>query len=181
MKTVKEARSHILQHIHPMPAVSMGLSDALDCVLAEAVAARDDAPRFHDSEMDGYAVRWSDVEVVSPEHPTVLPVAFEVPAGRYSGDQLPTGSAARIMTGAPVPDGADTVIMREDTEESGRTVAIRTLPKAGKGAHIRQRGSYWKRGETLLGPGDVLDPGALGLLASLGVCRVRVVRRPSTS
>ena len=178
MNTVEEARSHILRHICPMPAVSVGLSDALDCVLAEPVSAPFGAPRFDDSEMDGYAVRWSDVEAVSSTNPKVMPVTLEVPAGRQASAPLAAGTAARIMTGAPVPEGADTVIMREDTAESEHQVTIRALPKSGKRAHIRHRGSYYERGDLLLDEGEVVDPGAIGLLASVGVCRVRVIRPP---
>lgn len=174
MKTVIEAREHILRCIPTMPVVERGIDEALGFVLAESITAPVSAPPFDNSAMDGYAVRWADCS--GEKLPVSLPIAFDVPAGVDPAGEMPPGSAVRIMTGGRVPIGADTVIMREDTEESTDRVSIRSLPRAG--ANVRKCGTYFEKGGALLDRGTLLDPGAVGLLASVGICRARVHRRP---
>ncbi len=176
MKTVSEAREHILSCIPVMPVVERGIDEALGFVLAERIVAPVSSPPFDNSAMDGYAVRWADIE--GKALPVSLPIAFDVPAGVDPAGAMPGGSGVRIMTGGRVPVGADTVIMREDTEESTDQVSIVSLPGGGGGSNVRKRGTYFEEGGPLLEKGALLDPGAVGLLASVGICRVKVYRRP---
>lgn len=179
MKTVDEARRDILARIERLSSVRVLLPQALGLVLAEPVLARSDNPRFTNSAMDGYAVRWTDVEAVAGGGRVRLPVAFEVAAGDEGDYSLPPQAAARIMTGAPLPASADTVVMREDTDESSRSaVIVLNVPEAGKGANIRFAGAFYKAGEPLLRAGQEIGPAAIGLLASEGLCALSVVRRP---
>jgi molybdopterin molybdotransferase len=179
MRSVAEAREHILEHIRSTAAERRMLAQALGQVLAEEVLAPVDSPRFHNSAMDGYAVRWSDVSgLASGGDPVRLTVAVEVAAGSTAEKELSAGYAARIMTGAPLPSGTDTVVMQEDTKRDGDTVIITRLSRARRGAHVRRRGSYFEAGGVLLPAGCPLEPGAIGLLASIGRTVVSVHRRP---
>jgi len=178
MKTVEEARALILERIVPMPPESVLVPDALGRVLAQGVDSPVDSPRFDNSAMDGYAVRWSDVSGVADGSPVTLPVTMELPAGTAPTEPLRPGDAARIMTGGEVPNGADTVIMREDTTEGDRQVVVNALPRRGQGANIRRRASHFGANTAVLSEGAVVDAGTVGLLAALGICGVTARRRP---
>jgi molybdopterin molybdotransferase len=121
--------------------------------------------------MDGYALRWADAQTQR-----TLPISAEIRAGDKP-QPLAAGSAARIFTGAPLPTGADTVVMQEDTSRADSTVTFTSLP-ARPGAHVRVRGSELRAGQALFAPGTLLGPGELGLLASQGHGSVEVYRKP---
>jgi molybdopterin molybdotransferase len=146
--------------------------DALGRVLAADVVSEIDVPPHDNSSMDGYAVRTSDVGTPG----VVLPISQRVAAG-HVGASLAAGTAARIFTGAPVPPGADAIVMQEQTEPAGEgTVSFRTTPQTGQ--WIRRRGEDVRAGSVVLARGSRLTPQALGLAATVGAADLTVVRRP---
>ena len=176
MKTVDEARSEILEAVGGQESARVCLKDSLGLVLAEDIVAPFDLPQFDNSAMDGYAVRYEDCQCVSNGEEVTLKVIEKIPAGTAPRLALGKCEASRIMTGGKVPVGADTVIMREHTRESEDSVVIFKIP--GKGANIRERGGYFRTGNRLLESGKVIDPGSIGLVASLGLSQVPVFRPP---
>jgi molybdopterin molybdotransferase len=172
--TVEEAREAILSRLEPVGIERLFLNDAAGRHVAEAIEAPEDSPRFDNSSRDGYALRWSDVAEGDAE----LEVVGEAAAGAPLDRIVEPGEAARIMTGASVPEGADTVVMQEHCErlESGRVVA--SPPEAGRGAWIRKAGAFMEEGERLLEPGDRLEGPEIGMLASFRRSRFDVYRRP---
>ena len=170
--TVDEALTRILGRIVPRPAVETALADALGAVLATDVIADRDVPPFRNSAMDGYAVRGADVATA----PARLQVVGDIPAGTAPTGTVGVGQAMRIMTGAPLPDGADTVVRVEDTDDGRETVTIRR-PTA-HGVSVRAAGEDLGAGETILRTGTVLRPAELGVLATLGRARIAVIARP---
>jgi molybdopterin molybdotransferase len=168
--SVEEALQKILAEVRPLGAEQVPLDAALDRALAERIMAERQLPPWDNSAMDGYAVRAADVREGAP-----MPVVFTIAAG-HAAAPLPGGSAARVMTGAPVPKGADAVVKREDADEKGGKVAFRELPKVG--AHVRRAGDDVELGATVLAFGDPIGAGEIGLLAALGRTLVAVHRQP---
>lgn len=150
------------------PTVELPLKDALGAVLAEPVEATVDVPAYDNSAMDGYAVRVSDL-IAHDE----LPVSQTITAG-HPGVALEEGTACRIFTGSPIPEGADAVVIQEDTTRSGDRVRILEVPQAGQ--HIRRRGHDILKHDQVLSAGHRLRSQDLGLLASLGISTVSVSR-----
>jgi molybdopterin molybdotransferase len=175
MRTVENHQSVVAGLIKPRPPVSVALSDALGLVLAADVVAPLSLPGFDNSAMDGYAVIAEDVADASAESPVVLPVAEDIPAGRTDALVLKAGTAHRIMTGAPLPVGATTVVPVEVTDGGTTTVAIRASAKSGQ--HVRRAGEDVNEGTTVLLAGQVLTPAALGLAAALGLGSLKVIPR----
>jgi len=175
MLTVDEALQRILETVSPFTPQPLQLADALGLVLAEEIVSETDSPPFDKSLMDGYAVRAADV--TAQRKP--LTVVEEITAGRVPTHEITTGEAARIMTGAPIPPGADTVIRSEDTkfDESSYRVTVR-LDSAAVGGNLMKRGTTMRRGETVLPGGRVLRPQELGALAEMGQAEVVTRRRP---
>ncbi|MFQ5340853.1 MAG: gephyrin-like molybdotransferase Glp [Anaerolineae bacterium] len=181
MISVDEARNYTLSRIDPLPAEEVELLDALDRVLAEDVVAEIDIPPFSNSAMDGYAVRAGDTAGASSDAPVVLRVIEEVAAGAAPTTELGPGTAARIMTGAPIPRGADAVVKVEDTsEERGapHNSTVRVHRGVSPGENVRPAGEDVQRGQRVLAAGRLLRPQEIGVLASLGRPSVRVHRRP---
>ncbi|MFN2572749.1 MAG: gephyrin-like molybdotransferase Glp [Gemmatimonadales bacterium] len=174
MITPVEAARVILERFRPLAAARRPLRDTLDAVLAEDVMSPIDLPPWDNSAMDGYAVRSADL-TGRPE--TALAVIETIPAGQFPKKKIEKGQAARIFTGAPLPQGADTVIRQEDTgAESNGRVMIRIARDAGK--NIRRRGEDIKHGALVLGAGTALGPAHLGVLASIACDQPLVHRRP---
>lgn len=171
-----DAARRILAEVRPQPPLRVPLDDALDSVLAEDVVSPLDIPAWTNSAMDGYAARAADVRGASAEAPVRLRVVEQLPAGRFPTRVLGPGEAARIFTGAPLPEGADSVIRQEDTDLGAETVAI--LKDRDVGANIRRVGEDIRRGQTVLQAGTALGPAHLGVLASLAVAHPLVRRRP---
>jgi molybdopterin molybdotransferase len=175
MLTVDEALDRILQEVTPPATAEAALHDALGLVLAESVISETDSPPFDKSMMDGYAVRTADVQKAN----ATLEVIEELTAGRVAEHSVGSGQATRIMTGAPIPEGADAVVRIEDTRPGGDpdqvTIDIGPLER---GANIIPRGMAMKAGETLLQAGCVLRAPQLGALAELARDRVSVYRPP---
>jgi len=176
MLSYDEALSQILGKVQSLPPVETALSEALGLVLAEDVVSPLALPPFANSAMDGYAVRASDIQDATPESPVTLPVVGEVAAGAISPPALPPGAVLRIMTGAPLPEGADAVVPVEDTEASGEQVRI-TLA-AAPGRHVREAGGDVQIGETVIDADTPLRPAEIGLAAALGRTTLRACPRP---
>ncbi len=172
MRPLADAQSDVLDAVGKLPAVAVDLADALGLVLAEPVAAPHDVPPFANSAMDGYAVRVADVVGA----PVELPVLEDVPAGSVASHSVEPGTAIKIMTGAPLPDGAEAVVKVEETESGDGVVKIMTPVTAG--TSVRPAGGDVAAGALVFGAGVRLTPAHLGMLASLGVARPRVGKRP---
>ncbi|MGQ0826556.1 MAG: molybdopterin molybdotransferase MoeA [Actinomycetota bacterium] len=166
MISLEEARTRILAAVQPLPARPHSRPDARGLVLAETIHAGEPVPPFANTAMDGYAVRAADTEGA----PVRLHVVGELPAGRPPTTPVGPGEAIRIMTGAPVPDGADAIVMVERTQPEGDKVLVREA--ARRGDHIRAAGGDVQPGAVVFEPGTVLTPAHLGVLASLDVANV---------
>ncbi len=176
MLSVEEALEKVLSLFKPLEPEEVDLLDSLGRVLAEDVFADMDIPPLDNSAMDGYAVRAEDTKGASPQNPRPLRIIHEVPAGYISEKAVEPGTAIRIMTGAPIPPGADAVVRFEDTRREGDIIYI--LKEVKPGAEIRRAGEDVKKGELKLRKGTVIRPAEVGMLAALGKKRVKVIRRP---
>jgi molybdopterin molybdotransferase len=174
--SVDEHLARILAAIEPLPAFPQPLMDALGLAAAEDVVAEVSLPSFDNSAMDGYAVRHADVVTASADAPVHLPVVGEIGAGQARLLALSPGTAAKIMTGAPVPAGADTVVPYEWTDRGVAQVRIDQAPRAGQ--HVRPAGEDVAVGDVLVSEGTVLGPRHVGLLAAVGRASVRSRPRP---
>jgi molybdopterin molybdotransferase len=172
MTTVEEHRAVVASLLAPMPAEDVALYDARGRVLAADVVAATALPSFDNSAMDGYAVRAAEVAGA----PVALPVAFDIPAGRTDVPPLPGGAVARIMTGAPVPEGADAIVPVEQTDGGTEVVAIKAAAEVG--TYVRRAGEDVAAGDVVLAAGTVLGPAQIGVAAATGHARVPVSRRP---
>jgi molybdopterin molybdotransferase len=160
---VEEHLAGCLAAVEVLPAVRLAPLDAVDCVLAEGVVSEVDLPGFDNSSMDGYAVTMPDVATVAPDRPVTLPVIADVPAGGQEPRRITPGAAIRIMTGAPLPAGADAVVPVEWTDRGLTRVEISRAPHAGQ--YVRAAGDDVRAGQTVLragtrlgGPGCWSDP-----------------------
>ncbi|WP_265737805.1 molybdotransferase-like divisome protein Glp [Actinacidiphila oryziradicis] len=188
--SVSEHMDNILGQIRPLDPIELQLLDAQGCVLVEDVTVPLALPSFDNSSMDGYAIRAIDTEGATAEHPAVLTVIGDVAAGAEELPAVGPGEAAAIMTGAPMPPGADAVVPVEWTDggtgDSAPATAmtrhtsgeVRVRRPAEPGAHIRARGSDVAAGELALASGTVLGPPQIALLAAIGRASVRVRPRP---
>ncbi|WP_275694267.1 gephyrin-like molybdotransferase Glp [Nocardioides sp. CFH 31398] len=174
--TVEQLREHVLATVRPLPAHAQPLMEALGLPVAEDVHSTLALPGFDNSAMDGYAVVQRDVATASDESPVHLPVIGEIGAGQARLTQLAEGTAAKIMTGAPVPAGADAIVPYEWTDRGEASVWISKAPEPGQ--HVRLRGDDIAEGDLLVEAGTVLTPRHLGLLAAVGRDRVRCRQRP---
>src|SRR5437667_6932674 len=172
LMSADDALARILAGVPELPTVEAPLLDALGLVLGEDITADRDVPPFRNSAMDGYAVRGADVASA----PVELRVVGEVAAGAFPDRAVGPGEAMRIMTGAPMPDGADTVVRVEDTDNASDVVTIAAATP--KGISTREAGEDLREGERVLEAGTVLRAAEIGLLASVGRARVRVRKRP---
>jgi molybdopterin molybdotransferase len=178
MFSVSQAQALVLEHARPLPPEGLSLTPAaLGLVLAEDVASDLDMPPYDKALMDGFAVRTADL----PEGRGTLTVVEEITAGKIPTHRLGPGQAARIMTGAPLPDGADAVVMVERTRspEGGRVQVEDRPPQPGQ--NILPCGREMRRGETVLPAGTVLRPQEFGLLATVGRTSARVVPAPTVA
>ncbi|GLY31375.1 gephyrin-like molybdotransferase Glp [Kineosporia sp. NBRC 101731] len=176
MRSVDEHLKLCLKNLGPLPAVEVPLSEAAGCVLAQDVVSGIDMPRFDNSSMDGYAVRAAEVASATAGSPVNLPVLGDIPAGRGDALELAPGTTLRIMTGAPVPAGADSVVQVEWTDGGVSQVRIdRPVPP---GKNIRRSGEDVREGETVLTAGTWLTARHITLAASVGIDRLTVHPRP---
>ena len=180
MRSVEEHQQVIAGLVQSRPPVTTAPGDALGLVLAADIVAALSLPGFDNSAMDGFAALATDIAAASTENPVTLPVTDDIPAGRTDTQPLKPGTAQRIMTGAPLPPGATTVVPVESTDAdfstSSRQVQIRAATRDGQ--HIRRAGEDVAAGTTVLRAGQLLTPAALGLVAALGLAEVSVLPRP---
>jgi len=177
MLTVTEATRMILDAVAPREPRIMSLAEAADCVLASDVLATIDLPLWDNSAVDGYAVRSADVAGASENNPIHLRVAGEIPAGKSPEHKLEPQTCVRIFTGAPIPPGADAVVMQEDTKPHHEGY-IAVLESAEPGESIRRAGDDVTKGEVVLRAGTLLGPSQQGIAAALGLATVAVRPRP---
>jgi molybdopterin molybdotransferase len=187
MITVDEALQRILSFVDVLQPEETPLLGALGQVLAEDVTSDLDIPPLDNTAMDGYAVRAADTRGASPESPVQLRVTGEVAAGYVFDGEIAPGAAIRIMTGAPVPAGADAIVPFEETDEPfdkapersrQLDATVQVLKAARAGANIRRAGEDVRRDQPVVQKGRVLRSSEIGVLASLGRATVRVIRRP---
>lgn len=176
LRPVDEHLRGLLEVVGPLQPYDQPLLEALALPLCEDVHSPTDLPRFTNSAMDGYAVRAADLDGATGEQPVSLPVVAEAAAGSSKPYAITPGTAVRIMTGAPLPSGADTVVPVELTDGGTATVAI-YAPRE-RGQHVRLAGEDVTEGELVIEEGTVLGSREMGLLASLGKAQVRARPRP---
>ena len=179
MLSVEEARRRVLSAFVPLTSIDIPVGDARGYVLASDLFAPHALPRFDNSAMDGYAVRGEETKDASEGSPVVLEVAGEVRAGDPGDIKVLPGTAVRIMTGAPLPAGADAVVQVEETEEAEGRVTITGATPIGR--NVRPAGDDLAAGELLVGAGTELGAGELALLASMGFSPLPVTRRPKVA
>lgn len=175
MISFEEALELVLSHTSILPVCEKDIYEIKGDVLAEEIRARADVPIFSNSAMDGFALRSEDIVSC----PVSLKIKGCIKAGDFPSEKVDRGGAFKIMTGAPLPPGADAVVMLEETEEREGEVIIRKSAK--KGENVRFKGEEIKKGQMALEKGTILDPASVGFLAALGWQDVKVYRRPLVS
>jgi len=173
---VAEAQEMVLGCVQPVGVEKVALLEALHRVTAEEVTAQRHIPLDDNSAMDGYAVRHTDVAGATRDQPAVLEVREILPAGKRPQHRITPGTTVKIMTGAPLPEGADTVVQVEHTDGSDTRVQIYRAPRLG--SNLRRRGEDIRQGECVLATQTFLRPAELGVLASVGKAQVLVYQRP---
>lgn len=183
--SVDEAVARILSGIAPLGNEQVPLLDALGRVLAAPLVAEVSLPPFANSSMDGFAVRAGNLKYTTKDQPTTIRVVMDIPAGSSPGGRLETGQVARIMTGAPLPEGADAVVPVEATDQEWKSGDNAALPEVvmfygsiQPGANVRPIGEDILAGQTVLEAGTLIRAQELGVLAALGQAEVTVKRRP---
>ena len=176
MLSVADAAARIIADIRALGAERVALLDSLGRVLAEPVRSPLTLPAWDNSAMDGYAVRSDDVRDARPGAPVILRVLETVAAGAFPSQRVEHGTATRIMTGAPMPEGADGVVRVEDTDRGTAQVAIHDARDAGR--NVRRRAEDIEAGSTVFDRGQPIGPAQVGVLASIGAAVVDVYRRP---
>ncbi len=183
--SVDEAVARILTGVRRLPAEQVTLLNALGRALAEDVLAPVSLPPFANSSMDGYAVRAADIAAASQEAPARLKVVMDIPAGTAPDRPIKAGQAARIMTGAPMPEGADAVVPVEQTDQSWRgsgsdpmSDQVAIVSPVRSGDYVRQVGDDMAAGQVVLQAGTIVRAQELGVLAGIGCGQVNVVRQP---
>lgn len=190
MITIEEALERILSYVDVLPAEGKPLVQALGQVLDEDIPSSFDIPPLDNTAMDGYAVQAADTTGATADTPVTLRVIGEVAAGYKFDAKIEPGAAVRIMTGAPVPDGGDTIVPFEETDEpfekapagsSKFSATVRVFKEARPGANIRRAGEDVRSGQVVVRRGTVLRPSEIGVIAALGKATVRVIRRPEVA
>lgn len=188
MIKVDEALRIILNSVQTLDSDTISLANASGRVLQQDIFSNSDIPAFDNSAMDGYALRSADTKGASPESPCKLEVLEELKAGMMSSSEIKNGQAVKIMTGAPIPEGADSVIMVEDTAKvEGRVLKpacrtgraeVKVLKETAPGENIRRAGEDIKKGELVIQKGTLLKAAHTGMLAALGITKAAVARKP---
>lgn len=176
MITIEEALHIVLEKTSRLEPRLTDLTGAYGRVIAEDISAAEDVPPFHNSAMDGFAVRFAETTVASPETPVTLKISGDLPAGKAPQTELRAGQTIRIMTGACMPQGADAVIMREEVEEREGNILVRA-PVSEK-ENVREAGEDIKKGDLVIPRDTLLGPAEIGLLASLGFSQIKTYPAP---
>jgi molybdopterin molybdotransferase len=184
MLSVQDAESTILGLVQPFNAATdienVELEASLGRILAQSVTSSLDFPYWDNSAMDGYAVRFADVQNCNADYPAILEIVETIPAGVQPKTVIQSGQAARIFTGAMMPDGADTIVIQENTQREGNQVQILS-PPANPQAFVRQRGEFYQAQKPLLLPGITLTPPDIAILATAQCTKLTVYRRPKVA
>jgi molybdenum cofactor synthesis domain-containing protein len=175
---LSEAQDRVLGQVNPMPVVRVPIGESRALALAQHVIASENIPPFANTGMDGFAVRSVDTVGASAEAPVALSIAETIAAGAVATRPLAAGEAMRIMTGAPIPEGADAVVMVELTEVDADDATVFCKSEVTSGNHVRPAGDDLVTGTELFQPGVVITPAHVGMFATLGMTDVAVVRRP---
>lgn len=182
MTPVEQAQLRILAEVHPLASEQIGLAEAAGRYTAKEVSSPVDLPHFHNSAMDGYAVRAQDMTTASAERPVALQVIGRVAAGEVFGGEVVAGTCVRLFTGSVLPAGADAVVMQEDTRPlPGRSGEVLFSDTVKPWENIRLRGEDVKRGRLLLPTGEKLTSARIGLLGAVGINKINVSRRPTVA
>ena len=176
MINASEALQIILENTQLLGTEKVQLLDALGRTLGRDVVAKEDIPPFDNSSMDGFAIVSSDLKEATTERPCILEIVGESSAGNVFDGVVNPGQAVRVMTGGMIPKGADTVVPIEHVTILDERAQF--TKSASPGQHVRERGEDIKSGEVVLRAGQQLTPGSIGVLASLGIKRVRVYAKP---
>lgn len=179
MLALETAVARVLESLPPITTERVPLAESAGRVLAENLFSQVALPAFDNSAMDGYALRTADVRGASHNSPSVLKLVAKIPAGEMFSGEIRDGECARLFTGSPMPHGADSVVMQEDTRLCGEHVEV--LDGVVVGENIRKSGEDVGLGETLAASGAIMTPGTIGLLAATGIGSVMVGRRPVVS
>jgi molybdopterin molybdotransferase len=179
MIQVDEAREIILAKIATKGVEKVPLDDALGRILAEDIIARRSNPPMDNSAMDGYAVITADIQSATPDNPVKLEVVDDVPAGSVATVTLKNKQAIRIMTGAPIPPGADAVLMQEDTDKNGNGILAKDKTEVGE--NIRLAGEDVKEGDVVIRKGVTITPSQIGMMAVVGRSNIYVSQRPTVA
>lgn len=180
MINVEQALRYILKSIRPLPNETVELIQAFGRTISQDINSRLDIPGLDNSAMDGYAVRSEDTIGASLSSPRILKVVEDLKAGYLSHLRIGKNQAIRIMTGAPIPEGADGVVIVEDTERDGDD-RVKIFKEIKHGENIRRKGEDIRKGEKIVSKGTYLSPPYIGIVASLGRKRIRVARRPKVA
>ncbi|MDD5525344.1 MAG: molybdopterin molybdotransferase MoeA, partial [Smithella sp.] len=176
MISVEEALKTILITFRPLGLEKINILDGRGRVIGEDILASRNIPSANNSAMDGYAVRHIDTKGAARDKPLKLKIIEDIPAGKVALKKINKGEAARIMTGAVIPEGADAVVRQEDTLKDGKTVIIYTSAK--KADHIRFAGEDVRKSELVMKKGSALRPADIGMLAALGKAFVSAYQKP---
>jgi molybdopterin molybdotransferase len=180
MISVQQAETILLNLVKPLDPFQdteiVKLEEAWSRILAETVTSNLDFPHWDNSAMDGYAVKYEDVKNCKSDNPIILDIVEEIPAGYQPKLTLQKGQAARIFTGAVIPQGADTIVIQENTKREGKKVTIFTAPQPQE--FIRYQGTFYQAGNLLLNAGIKLNPPEIAILAAAQLPKVKVYRRP---
>ncbi|MEC7837967.1 MAG: gephyrin-like molybdotransferase Glp [Chloroflexota bacterium] len=180
MLSVEEAREKILSQFNSLNEVKINLNDSLGCVISRDVASDISVPPWNNSAMDGYAIIQQDVKNATEEKMIFLKVVEKISAGELPKKIITSGQSARIMTGAPIPKGADAVVPFEDTDEltskSSKSIGIKLAVE--KFENIRKKGEDISKGDLILKKGNEITPAIIGVLASIGFSEINVYRKP---
>ncbi|MBE9166893.1 molybdopterin molybdotransferase MoeA [Pleurocapsales cyanobacterium LEGE 06147] len=180
MLPVARAESIVLDLVQPLNPQQdteiVGLDMANNRILATPITSRLDFPHWDNSAMDGYAVRYEDVKDCTINNPVILEIVEEIPAGCQPKKTIQLGQAARIFTGAMMPEGADTIIIQENTQREANRVKILSSPQLGE--FVRYRGSFYRAGTPMLQPGIMLEAADIAVLAMAQCTELTVYRRP---
>ena len=173
-----EALARVMEHARALPVLRLPVEAARGMALARPVESPVTLPPWDNSAMDGYAVRGDSIAGASPEAPRTLRVTAALHAGEVGGVAVGAGEAVRIMTGTPVPEGADCVVRVEDTDAERKPGRVAVFSERDRGRNVRPAGQDMRAGETVLARGTTLGAGQLGVLAACGLASVEVHRRP---
>jgi molybdopterin molybdotransferase len=173
------ARQNVLKNVAVLDMTTVSLGRCVGYVFAEKVVTNEPVPLFDSSAVDGYAVRYEDIADAGNNSPVTLDIAGTIRAGDVPGISVKKNTAVKIFTGAPVPRSATSVVMVEVTEESDGKVLIRKTVERGQ--NIRRKGEEFRKGKRIFSPGIIITPPVVAMLASLGITRVKVYKKPRVS